>query len=71
MDAEPPVANGRRRVIPVSCTVHGGAHGHTNLVVRKLDGGTIELDPHVTGACVIVFDEAAATQLFDALGEWL
>lgn len=70
MDAQPPGANGRRRVIHVSCTVHGGAYGHTNLVVRKLDG-QIELDPHATGACVIVFDEAAASELFAALGEWL
>jgi hypothetical protein len=29
------------------------------------------LDPHVTGACVIILDEAAATALFDVLGTWL
>jgi hypothetical protein len=29
------------------------------------------LDPHVTGACVIVLDEKAATALFDLLGKWL
>jgi hypothetical protein len=40
------------------------------LVVTKRDG-VIELDPHVTGECVIILDEAAATELFDALKEWL
>jgi hypothetical protein len=32
---------------------------------------SIELDPHVTGGCVIILDERAASELFDALGEWL
>jgi hypothetical protein len=59
-----------RRVIHVHCAVHGGPKGFTNLVCTKRDG-IIELDPHVTGACVIVFDENGATELFDALGEWL
>ena len=34
-------------------------------------GGAIELDPHVTGQCLIILDEKGATELFDALGEWL
>ncbi|MGH3799870.1 MAG: hypothetical protein ACRDTD_07025 [Pseudonocardiaceae bacterium] len=38
--------------------------------MTRLPGGDIVLDPHVTGACVIVLDEAAATALFDLLGEW-
>ncbi|MGH3874435.1 MAG: hypothetical protein ACRDSR_23530 [Pseudonocardiaceae bacterium] len=59
-----------RMVIPVTCTVHGGARGFSNLVVSKRDG-VIELDPRAVGACVIVFDENAATQLFRVLGEWL
>jgi hypothetical protein len=59
-----------RRVIHTTCTKHGGAAGFTNLVVTRHDGG-IELDPHVTGSCVIVLDEAAASALFDALGKWL
>jgi hypothetical protein len=59
-----------RRVIPTTCSVHGGARGFTNLVVSRL-GGEIVLDPHVTGGCVIVLDEAAASQLFDVLGDWL
>jgi hypothetical protein len=29
------------------------------------------MDPHVTAQCLIIFDEKAATELFDALGEWL
>lgn len=59
-----------RRVIPTTCTRHGGTPGFTNLVVRKR-AGEIELDPHVDGSCVFNLNEAAATQLFDALGEWL
>jgi NADH:ubiquinone oxidoreductase subunit B-like Fe-S oxidoreductase len=73
MDDEPPAghqAHDRRKVIPVSCTVHGGAHGYTNLAVRRLDS-TIELDPHVTGACVIRIDQAGAAALRDTLAEWL
>ncbi|MGH3786579.1 MAG: hypothetical protein ACRDRG_08520 [Pseudonocardiaceae bacterium] len=61
---------GNRRVIHVQCSTHGGPIGYTNLVVRKVDG-TIELDPHVTGACVILIDESGATELRDALTEWL
>lgn len=59
-----------RRAIPATCTQHGGARGFTNLVVKKLDG-EIELDPHVTGGCVIKLDENGATALRDALTEWL
>jgi hypothetical protein len=59
-----------RRVIHATCTVHGGPRGFTNLVATKREG-LIELDPHVTGGCVIILDEAAATELFDALREWL
>ncbi|MDQ3761267.1 MAG: hypothetical protein M3460_06065 [Actinomycetota bacterium] len=56
--------------MPATCTLHGGARGFTNLVVRKCDG-SIELDPHVTGACVIRLNEDAATVLRDTLTEWL
>lgn len=59
-----------RRVIDVHCSVHGGPRGFTNLVLTKR-GDIIELDPHVTGGCVIVLDEKAAAELFDAIGEWL
>ena len=59
-----------RKVIPVTCTKHGGAHGFTNLVMRKLDG-EIEFDPHAVGACVLRLDEQAATQVRDQLTEWL
>ncbi|PZS28973.1 MAG: hypothetical protein DLM61_13805 [Pseudonocardiales bacterium] len=76
MNADQPGAGPRgkrdpnRRVIDVHCTVHGGPRGFTNLVVTKRDG-FIEMDPHVTGQCVIIFDEKAVTELFDAIGEWL
>lgn len=56
----------RRVVIPVSCATHGGPTGFTNLMIRKLDG-TIELDPHLDGSCVLILDEAAAITLRDAL----
>jgi hypothetical protein len=55
--------------IPVTCQIHG-ARGFFNLRVSKIDG-EIVLDPHVAGSCVLSLDEAAATQLFDILGEWL
>ncbi|HEX4102773.1 MAG TPA: hypothetical protein VHY21_19890 [Pseudonocardiaceae bacterium] len=35
-----------RRVIDVTCVVHGGARGFVPLVVTKKDGD-IELNPHV------------------------
>ena len=59
-----------RKVIHATCTTHGGGAGFTNLVVSKRDG-SIELDPHVTGQCVITLDEDGARVLFGALGEWL
>ena len=62
--------NPNRRVIDVSCAAHGGARGFTPLVCSKRDD-LIELNPHATNACVILLDEAAATALFDVLGEWL
>jgi len=40
------------------------------VVERKLNG-EIVFDPHVTGACVIILDEDAATALFEALRTWL
>ncbi|MGH3888463.1 MAG: hypothetical protein ACRDSZ_18190 [Pseudonocardiaceae bacterium] len=54
------IVAGRGRWRTTSCS----SEGFCNLRLAKVDGGIV-LDPHVTGACVIVFDEAAATQLFD------
>jgi hypothetical protein len=59
-----------RKVIHATCTVHGAGIGFTNLAVSKRDG-SIMLDPHVTGQCVLTLDEDAATALHDALTEWL
>ena len=59
-----------RKLIDITCTVCGGARGFTNLVCTKRDN-VIELNPHVTGQCVLIFDEKAASELFDVLGEWL
>jgi hypothetical protein len=59
-----------RKAIPVTCALHRGPRGYTNLVVEK-QRGEIVLDPHVTGACVIILDENAATALFEVLQKWL
>ncbi len=59
-----------RKVIPASCSVHGGPAGFTNVVLTK-HGGQIELDSHATGACVLRLDEDAATAVRDQLTEWL
>jgi hypothetical protein len=59
-----------RVVIHASCSVHGSVRGFANLAVRKLNGG-IELDPHVTGACVLTLNEGGASVLRDALTWWL
>ncbi|MGH3807901.1 MAG: hypothetical protein ACRDRU_15010 [Pseudonocardiaceae bacterium] len=59
-----------RRAIPVTCTLHQGPRNFANLVVEK-QGGKIVFDPHVTGACVIILEEDAATALFEALRTWL
>jgi hypothetical protein len=67
---QPVAARGSNsRAIAVTCTQHGST-GLTNLTVSKHDG-TIVLDPHVAGSCVITLDETAAVALFDLLGEWL
>ncbi len=59
-----------RRVIHATCRTHGGAIGFTNLLATKRDG-SIELDPHLTGQCVLTLAEDAAIVLRDALTEWL
>ncbi|HEX4099427.1 MAG TPA: hypothetical protein VHY21_02630 [Pseudonocardiaceae bacterium] len=69
-DATPPPVKRTRRVIHVSCSEHGGPRGFTNLVATKRDA-VIELDPHVTAQCVLTLAEDAATELRDALTEFL
>ncbi len=59
-----------RRAIPVRCLAHGGSEGLSVLRVER-HGEEIVLAPHVSGACVIILDEAAAATLFDVLGMWL
>ena len=58
------------RTIMVTCATCPGARGFTSLRVTRI-GGDIVLDPHFAGACVLVFNETAATALFDLLGEWV
>ncbi len=59
-----------RKVIHATCATHGGGIGFTNLVVSKRDS-SIELDPHVTGQCVLTLAEDEAIALRDALTAWL
>jgi hypothetical protein len=61
---------GRRRTIPATCGLHRGPIGFTNLLLSKREG-TIVLDPHVDGSCVIYLDEDGATELRETLTEWL
>jgi hypothetical protein len=65
-----PASDRRRIVIHASCSVHQGALGFANVVVRQR-GGHVEIDCHVDRSCVLTLDEDAATQLRDALIEWL
>lgn len=57
------------RAIAVTCSRHGSAK-FTNLMVSTRDGAIV-LDPHGANSCEITLDEAAATVLFDLLGQWL
>jgi hypothetical protein len=59
-----------RKAIHATCALHRGPAGFANVVVSKRDG-TIELDPHVTGACVLTLAEDEAVALRDALTRWL
>jgi hypothetical protein len=63
-------SSSRRRAISATCALHRGPMGFTNLLVSKRDG-TIVLDPHVDGSCVIFLDQDGATALCDTLTEWL
>jgi hypothetical protein len=57
------------RTISTTCQIHGSS-GFCNLRVSKVNG-EIVLNPRVDGSCVLRLNEAAATRLFDILGEWL
>jgi hypothetical protein len=57
------------RTIAITCQIHG-CRGFCNLRVSKIDD-EIVLNPHVDGSCILRFDETAASQLFEVLGEWL
>ena len=59
-----------RRAISATCALHRGPTGFTTLMVSKRDG-TIVLDPHVAGSCVIFLDQDGAAALCDTLTEWL
>lgn len=63
---------GERRVIAVTCRVHGGTPGFTNLVVtREAGSGLVVLDPHGIRCCVIALEQPAARELHAVLGQWV
>lgn len=66
----PKPARSDRKVIHATCALHRGPTSFANVVVSKRDG-TIEFDPHVTGACVLTLAEDEAIALRDALTRWL
>jgi hypothetical protein len=70
MTSEGQSARVRRKAIPATCQLHRGPVGFANLMV-SVSNGTVELDPHVTGSCVITLDETSACVLRDLLTEWL
>lgn len=55
--------------ITIPCSQPGSA-GFTQLMVSERDG-VLVLTPQGSDSCVITLDEAAATALFDLLGERL
>ncbi|HEY3894976.1 MAG TPA: hypothetical protein VGL88_06370 [Pseudonocardiaceae bacterium] len=59
-----------RRVIHATCAIHPGSRGFCNLVITREDGDII-LNPHTTGACVLILDETEARSMRDVLTEWL
>lgn len=61
---------GTHRTVSATCQIHRGCKGFCNLRLTKV-GGEIVLDPHVTGCCVIRFDETEARTVRDTLTEWL
>jgi hypothetical protein len=63
-------STGLRKAIPATCALHRGPIGFANLMVSK-QGDSVVLDPHVTGECVITFDEESAKTLRDLLTHWL
>ena len=59
-----------RGAIGITRAPHRDPRGFANLLVEK-QGGEIVFDTHVTGACVMIFDEDAARVLSNLLGERL
>ena len=60
-----------RIVLPATCEVRRSPQGFTNLLVRQLMDGRIEIDPHVTGACTVTVEPGAGRQLVKAVLRWL
>ncbi|MGH3929261.1 MAG: hypothetical protein ACRDTF_04715 [Pseudonocardiaceae bacterium] len=59
-----------RLILHVTCQIHEGAEGFTNLVVTR-NNNTITLNPHADNSCVLTLDEVTANIFHDTLGEWL
>lgn len=57
-------------MLDATCVLHRGPAGFANLVVSKR-GGLIELDPHVTGSCVLTLAADEAAVLAETIQGWL
>lgn len=62
--------DGDRLVLHVTCQIHEGAEGFTNLVVTRKNN-TITLNPHADNSCALTLDAATANVFYETLGEWL
>lgn len=62
--------DGNRLVLHVTCQIHGGTEGFTNLVVTRNEN-TITLNSHADNSCVLTLDEVTANAFHETLGEWL
>lgn len=61
-------ASRSRMVIHATCTMHGDGAGFANVVVSKREG-TIELDLHADGSCVLTLAEDEAVAFARCAGE--
>ncbi|MGH3916050.1 MAG: hypothetical protein ACRDTC_21970 [Pseudonocardiaceae bacterium] len=62
--------DGDRLVLHVTCQIHEGTAGFTNLVITRKNN-TIALNPHADNSCVLTLDDITANVLHDTLGGWL
>ncbi|MGH3869649.1 MAG: hypothetical protein ACRDQ4_26815 [Pseudonocardiaceae bacterium] len=69
-DPDRPLKARNHRAIPSHRRLHGECRGFRNRRLIKT-GGSIVLDPHITGCGMIVLDQDQATAIRDTLAEGL